>query len=90
MNYSNRVITGITSIIIGDKAYVRESEELINQLKYIANHEVEMCLSNQIKEWRQTKIWNIYKETRKRPIILPIIKNIKTTKNLGCINLTYS
>jgi beta-CASP RNase J family ribonuclease len=77
--------------------YVRESEELINQLKYIANYEVEMCLSNQIKEWSQIK-YNlkskigdyIYKETRRRPIILPIIKNIKTTKNLGCINLTYS
>ena len=81
-----KILTG-PDILTRGFVYVRESEELIQQLKCIANSEVERCLSNQIKEWNQIKynlkieIGNyIYEKTHRRPMILPIIMNVSSIR----------
>lgn len=60
--------------------YVKESEELINIVKNIAEVEVDKCLSVGIVEWyvikgnikRAVKNY-IYEKTKRRPTIIPII-----------------
>lgn len=67
--------------------YVRESEELINNIKAIAYNEIKMCLDNEIKAWNKIK-YNlkekineyIYINTRRNPMILPIIMDVDTNK----------
>lgn len=60
--------------------YVKESEELINIVKNIAEVEVDKCLSVGIVEWYVIKgnikraVENyIYEKTKRRPTIIPII-----------------
>ena len=81
-----KILTG-PDILTRGFVYVRESEELMQQLKCIANSEVERCLSNQIKEWNQIKynlkieIGNyIYEKTHRRPMILPIIMDVSSIR----------
>ena len=60
--------------------YVKESEELINSVKNIAEVEVDKCLSVGIVEWyvikgniKKSVEKYIYEKTKRRPTIIPII-----------------
>jgi len=63
--------------------YVRESEELMEQMKIIARDALEECLDNNISEWTQlkTKIKDdlskfLYAKTKRKPMILPVVMNV--------------
>ena len=60
--------------------YVRESEELMDELKKVAGNTLNECLNDGITEWTQLKTEvkddlsrYIYGKTKRRPMILPII-----------------
>ena len=63
--------------------YVRESEELVAEIKEIATKSLQYCLDNRILKFSDIKshIKNevghfIYKKTKRRPIIMPIIMEV--------------
>ncbi|WP_196594094.1 ribonuclease J [Pectinatus sottacetonis] len=63
--------------------YVRESEELMNESKERVAATLDKCLENKITEWsaiksnvRETLGRFLYEQTRRRPMILPIIMEI--------------
>ena len=70
-------------IITRGFVYVKESEELINELREIATEELQNCLDEKILEWYiiKTNIKKalerfIYDKTKRRPTIIPIIMEI--------------
>ncbi len=67
-------------IITRGFVYVKESEELINEVKDIASEELDKCLEKGIVEWYLLKssvkkaVENyIYEKTKRKPTIIPII-----------------
>ena len=70
-------------IITRGFVYVKESEDLINELKNIAINELEKCLNKGIIEWyviksniRKAVESKIYEKTKRRPTIIPIIMEV--------------
>jgi ribonuclease J len=79
---SYSIIAG-PDIITRGFVYVKESEELINELKEIATEELQNCLDEKILEWYLIKAnikkaleRYIYDRTKRRPTIIPIIMEI--------------
>jgi ribonuclease J len=63
--------------------YVRESEELMEEIKTVAKEELELCIRNKQFEWstiktnvRESLISYVYKKTKREPMILPIISEV--------------
>ena len=63
--------------------YVRESEELVNGAKAVATTALVDALNKGMREWNELKgvikssiSKFIYNETKRKPIILPILMNI--------------
>lgn len=63
--------------------YVRESEELMNESKERVTAALDKCLENKVTEWsaiksnvRETLGRFLYEQTRRRPMILPIIMEV--------------
>ena len=63
--------------------YVRESEELMNNSKERVAASIKKCLENKVTEWsalkanvRETLGRYLYEQTRRRPMILPIIMEV--------------
>ena len=76
------VITG-PDIITRGFIYVKESEELMNELQEVALEAVERCRRKRIRDWNsiKTTIKNdlsgyLYKTTRRNPMILPVIMEV--------------
>ena len=76
------VITG-PDIITRGFIYVKESEELLEELRYVAMEAIERCNRKHIRDWTAIKsaIKNdlsgyLYKTTKRNPMILPIIMEI--------------
>ena len=70
-------------IITRGFVYVKESEELIKELKEISTLELQNCLDKEIIEWsfikasiKKTLEKFIYEKTKRRPTIIPIIMEI--------------
>lgn len=70
-------------IITRGFVYAKESEELINEIKAIVRRELDSCLDKKIIEWYILKTNMkkaverfVYENTKRRPIILPIIMEI--------------
>ncbi|GAA0084791.1 ribonuclease J [Clostridium sp. CTA-7] len=79
---SYSIIAG-PDIITRGFVYVKESEELIHELKEIATEELQNCLDKNILEWYLIKTnvkksleRYIYDKTKRRPTIIPIIMEI--------------
>lgn len=79
---SYSIIAG-PDIITRGFVYVKESEELIKELKQIATQELQNCLDDKIIEWYLIKTnvkkaleRYIYDKTKRRPTIIPIIMEI--------------
>lgn len=79
---SYTIIAG-PDIITRGFVYVKESEELIKELKQIATQELQNCLDDKIIEWYLIKTnvkkaleRYIYDKTKRRPTIIPIIMEI--------------
>jgi ribonuclease J len=63
--------------------YVRESENLMDNMKEVIRREVEKCVKNNITDWstikssiRDTLREYIFKTTKRNPMILPIIMEV--------------
>ncbi|MCS4475874.1 ribonuclease J [Clostridium botulinum] len=79
---SYSVIAG-PDVITRGFIYVKESEDLINEVKGISKKELENCLENKIIEWyvlksniKKSVEKYLYEKTKRRPIVLPIIMEI--------------
>ncbi|MBU5298838.1 ribonuclease J [Clostridium sporogenes] len=79
---SYSVIAG-PDVITRGFIYVKESEDLINEVKEIVKKELENCLENKIIEWyvlksniKKSVEKYLYEKTKRRPIVLPIIMEI--------------
>ena len=76
------VITG-PDIVTRGFIYVKESEELMDELREVAMEAIDRCRRKRIKDWAAIKsaIKNdlsgyLYKTTKRNPMILPIISEI--------------
>ena len=76
------VITG-PDIITRGFIYVKESEELMEQLQEVAMEAIERCQRKNVRDWSAIKsaIKNdlsgyLYKTTKRNPMILPVISEI--------------
>ena len=63
--------------------YVREADELIEDARAVVQSTVERCLDKNISDWgklkssiRDTLTDFIWKRTKRRPMILPIIMDV--------------
>ncbi len=76
------ILTG-PDIITRGFIYVKESEELMEELRWVAIEAIERCQRKRIKDWSAIKsaIKNdlsgyLYKMTKRNPMILPVIMEI--------------
>ena len=76
------IISG-PDIITRGFIYVKESEELMEELRWVAIEAIERCTRKRIKDWTAIKsaIKNdlsgyLYKTTKRNPMILPVIMEI--------------
>ncbi|RDY22488.1 ribonuclease J [Romboutsia maritimum] len=83
IDQKNSMLLAGPDILTRGFVYVRESEELINELREIAKVEVQKCLDNNIREWNKIKrsikeaIGDyVYINIKRRPTILPIIMEV--------------
>ena len=82
MDSTGNVVAG-PDIISRGFVYVRESENLMDEVKTIINIEVMKCVDNHIKDWSTIKSTirdslrdYIFQTTKRNPMILPIIMEI--------------
>ena len=76
------IVTG-PDIITRGFIYVKESGDLMDDLKLIANDAIEECLAHRVKDWATIKSsikssisGYLYKNTKRNPMILPVILEI--------------
>ena len=76
------VITG-PDIITRGFVYVKESENLMEELRVIAAHAIDRCLSGGTRDWSALKAniksdlsGYLFKTTKRNPMILPVIMEI--------------
>ncbi len=77
-----RMVSG-PDIISRGFVYVRESEELMDEVRQIANDVLVRTLDGKITEWNQIKSnvkdalsKYLYSKTKRKPVILPVIMNV--------------
>ena len=83
LNRSNKTIAAGPEIISRGFVYVRESDELMEEVKGIAVESLNECIDKGVFEWTQLKnelkddmSKFIYGRTKRRPMILPIILEV--------------
>ena len=79
----SHAIVGGPDIITRGFVYVRESEELVNEIKQISYESIQKSIDNNVLKWSEIKnnIRNdigsfIYSKTKRKPIIVPIIMEV--------------
>ena len=84
INRTTREIVSGPDIVTRGFVYVRESESMLDEAKEKVRQATEKCLETGIVEWmalknqvRETLNKHFYEKTRRRPMILPIIQEIK-------------
>lgn len=83
MNKAGNVVAG-PDIISRGFVYVRESENLMDEVKSLVNVELMRCVDNNITDWGTIKSSVrdalkdfIFQKTKRNPMILPIIMEVK-------------
>ena len=79
----------------GDLSYVRESEELMRELREVSRRAIEKCRKKNIREWNRIKgevkdslsdfLW---KKMKRNPVIIPIIMGTLRKSGDGLANAT--
>ena len=79
---SGEILSG-PDIVSRGFVYVREAEELMDEVRTIAHDTLQMCLDKDMKEWNAIKAKvkdeltdYLYSKTKRKPMILPVIMNI--------------
>ena len=79
---SGEVISG-PDVVSRGFVYVRESENLMDEVKQVISEEVRKCEENSIRDWstiksniKDTLRDYIFKKTKRNPMILPIIMEV--------------
>ena len=80
--YSGEILSG-PDVVSRGFVYVRESEELIDDARRLAQNILEDCAYNNVREWSviKTKIRDevshlMYERTKRSPMILPVIMEL--------------
>ena len=80
--YSNQVLSG-PDIVSRGFVYVRESENLMEECRYVVNDALDRCLSSNVSDWGKIKTEikdtlsdYLWKKTKRNPMILPIIMEV--------------
>jgi ribonuclease J len=83
---TSNIVAG-PDIVTRGFVYVKENEELMDEIKLVAKEELELCIRNKQLEWsvikaniRETLNEFVYKKTKRNPMILPIISEIDISK----------
>ena len=83
VDVSSRIIVSGPDIVSRGFVYVKESEELMRDVRRVAEASIERLLEKRVKDWAQIKgvirddlAKFIFKETRRKPMILPVIMDI--------------
>jgi ribonuclease J len=83
LNAEDGSITAGPDIVSRGFIYVRENEELMDQLKKVALDTLENCRAQKITDWTTIKATLkesisdlLYKSTKRSPMILPIIMEV--------------
>lgn len=79
---SNEIVSG-PDIVSRGFVYVRESDELMDEARRVVDDAIEKCMNRHITDWGKIKATTkdalseyIWKKTKRRPMILPIIMDI--------------
>lgn len=82
-----KVISG-PDIVTRGFVYVRESEDLMEEIKQVAKEELEKCDKENIREWsniksnlRESLTRYVYSKTKRQPMILPILMDVDLDRN---------
>lgn len=80
-------LVGGPDIITRGFVYVRESEDLVEDIKEFAREQIEKLVKSHVTEWSQIKSGLrqslcdfVYKKTKRNPMILPIITEVRINK----------
>lgn len=80
--YSNQILSG-PDIVSRGFVYVRESENLMDECRYVVNDALERCLNSNVTDWGKIKMEikdtlseYLWKKTKRNPMILPIIMEV--------------
>lgn len=80
--YSNQVLAG-PDIVSRGFVYVRESEGLMDEAKYVVEEAIEDCMDRRVTDWGRLKTAIrdslsefLWKRTKRSPMILPIIMEV--------------
>lgn len=80
--YSNQVLSG-PDIVSRGFVYVRESENLMDECRYVVNDALDRCLNSKVTDWGKIKMEikdtlseYLWKKTKRNPMILPIIMEV--------------
>lgn len=81
-SYNDQLVSG-PDIVSRGFVYVRESDELMDETRKIVDKTVRSCIENGVKDWgkmknaiRESVSEYVWKKTKRRPMILPIIMEI--------------
>lgn len=82
-----KVISG-PDIVTRGFVYVRESEDLMEEIRQMAKKELEKCDEQDIREWsnikaalRESLMKYVYTKTKRQPMILPILMDVDLGKH---------
>ena len=79
----NKIIIAGPDIITRGFVYVRDSEQLIRDIRRIVTKSVERCLDNDVTQWSEIKSTirrevdtYVYTKMKRKPMIVPVITEI--------------
>ena len=79
---SNELVSG-PEVVSRGFVYVRESDEIMDEARRVAEETIDKCINRHITDWGKIKSVTkdalseyIWKKTKRRPMILPIIMDI--------------
>ena len=83
VDINERLLISGPDIVSRGFVYVREAEELMDEVKLIARDALLDCLDNNITDWAELKSAVkdnlskfLYQKTKRKPMILPVVMNI--------------